>query len=172
MQFKIGDKVVYPNHGLGVIEQIKIQDICGQRMQFYQLHLQENNSTVLIPIQNTQTIGLRRIIDRKEVRSLMHSLQCANPELMAACKEWKSRFKENTEKMKTGRISDVADVLKVLASINSRKALSFREKKMYDRARMLLVSEIAAAENTPGDLVEQKIDQALLKAIGPFSGTA
>ena len=172
MQFKVGDKVIYPNHGLGVIEQVSNQSISGQQIQFYQLRLQENNSTVLIPIQNANMIGLRRIIDRREVKDLLRTLQLINPELLSNCKEWKSRFKENTEKMKTGRISDVADVLKVLASINSRKALSFREKKMYDRARMLLVSEIAAAENSSDNLVEQKIDKALLKAIGPFSGTA
>jgi CarD family transcriptional regulator len=167
MHFKI-----YPNHGLGVIEKMSIQDIGGQRIQFYQLNLQENNSLVLIPIQNAETIGLRRIIDRKEVKDLLHSLQMANPELLANSKEWKSRFKENSEKMKSGRIDEVAEVLKVLASINSRKTLSFREKKMYDRARMLVVSEIAAAENSSGEVVEQKVDQALRKSISVIAGNA
>ena len=172
MQFKVGDKVIYPNHGLGVIEQVSNQSISGQQIQFYQLRLQENNSTVLIPIQNANMIGLRRIIDRREVKDLLRTLQLINPELLSNCKEWKSRFKENTEKMKSGRITEVADVLKVLASLNNRKTLSFREKKMYDRARMLVVSEIAAAEDSSDDLVEKKVDQALRRSLGPTPGNA
>lgn len=164
MNFEIGDKVIYPNHGLGQIERITTQKIAGQEIRFYELTLIENNSTVLVPINNVGNVGLRRTINKDAVKGLLLQLQAACPELTS---DWKDRFRENSEKMKSGRISDVAEVLKTLASINSRKTLSFREKKMYDRAKRLLITEIAAVEEASEDAIEQQVDQALRKAIGP-----
>ncbi|NLI47982.1 MAG: CarD family transcriptional regulator [Acidobacteria bacterium] len=165
MHFNIGDKVIYPNHGLGVVETITRQKVLGQEIQFYQLRLLENNSMILVPVQNAETIGLRGIISKKDARNLLFLLQMANPEVKQQIKEWKSRFRENTERMKSGRITDVVEVVRILAKVNSRKSLSFREKKMYDKAKRLLVSELAAAENMPEDAVERQIDQALVVSL-------
>jgi CarD family transcriptional regulator len=167
MGFNIGDKVIYPNHGLGVVETITRQIIAGQDIQFYKLRLQENNSVILVPVQNAATIGLRSIISKKDARNLLFLLQMANPEVKQQIKEWKSRFRENTERMKSGRITDVVEVVRILAKVNSRKSLSFREKKMFDKAKRLLVSELAAAENIPEDTIERQIDQALVVSVGP-----
>lgn len=166
MGFKIGDKIVYPNHGVGIVESIGKRTFDGQEMEFYQLRLQENNSTVMVPVQNVWSVGLRKIISRKDARDLMGQIQLAHPELNPRNKDWKNRFKENTEKLKTGQLSDVVDVLVSLTQVNSRKTLSFREKKMYDRAKKLLVSEIAMAEGQPELQVEERIDHALLAIAG------
>jgi CarD family transcriptional regulator len=173
MVFNIGDKIVYPSQGVGVIERITVQPFAGKDIRFYQLRLQETNSTVLIPVDNVSHIGLRQISNRQDVLDLLHLLQIAHPEINEKCKDWKNRFKENTEKMKTGRLADMGEVLMVLTRVNSRKSLSFREKKMFDRAKKLLVSEIALVEETPEEAVEQAINQALLQSIGcQLSGTA
>jgi len=164
MEFAIGDKVVYPNHGLGYIEVISNQKIAGQNIQFYQLRLVETNSTILIPVNNVQSVGLRKTINKKDIKVLIHQLQEDCPESHI---DWKHRFRQNTDKMKTGKISDVVDVLKILAKVNSNKSLSFREKKMFDRAKRLLISEIAAVEDVAEDMIEHRVDEALLKSVGP-----
>jgi len=162
MNYKVGDKVVYPNHGLCVIERITNQNISGQDVRFYQLRILENDSIALVPVNNIENVGIRRIIDKKDVKELMKMLQNYNP---TPTQDWKNRFKENSEKMRSGSVTDVAEVLKMLALVNSKKSLSFREKKMFDRAKQLLVAEIAAVENAPEGVIEEKIDQALLNAI-------
>lgn len=163
MQFEVGDKVVYPTHGIGVIEGVMVRRMGGQEIHFYQLRLAETKSVVMVPTQNTEVVGIRRIVSPPEAQELLFHLQKPCHELDVVQREWKSRFKENTEKMKTGLLGDVVDVLKVLSTINNQKSLSFREKKMYDRARRLVVSEIAAVEDTPEEQVEARIDGILLQ---------
>lgn len=166
MEFEIGDKIVYPSHGVGIIERIAIQNFSGTDVKVYQLRLQETNSTVLVPINNVCCVGLRRIISRQDIQGLVEQMQMVHPELNAREKDWKNRFKENTEKMKSGKLSDLVEVLVTLAQLNSRKTLSFREKKMYDRAKRLLITEIAAAENSAETAVEERVDQALHNGVG------
>ena len=165
MEFVVGDKVIYPNHGLGYVEEIGSQKISGQNIHFYHLRLVESNSTVLVPVNNVANVGLRKTASRKEIDSLI-ALLCADCENLTA--DWKDRYRENTDKMKTGRICDVVEVLRSLALVNTQKNLSFREKKMFDRAKRLLISEIAAVLNLDEDAVEQMVDESLGKAIGPY----
>ena len=162
MSFKVGDKVVLPNHGVTVVEQINETTIGGTCNTFYHLRLLANDSKVMVPIDNKERIGLRRLYAKKEIKNLFGLLERKETR---ASRDWKDRYRENLEKMKTGRLEDVADVLKNLTQISRRKSLSFREKKMYERAKHLLVSEVAIVkgieEGEAENLIERSLDKAL-----------
>ena len=158
--FAIGEKVVYPNHGVGVIEQIDRRSISGKLEAFYHLKIAANNMMVMIPATNA-TDGLRRLIKKAEVTKVLKHLK--NTKVNNAT-DWKNRFKENSEKMRTGCIFQVADVLKSLSLLSVNRILSFREKKMLDRARQLIVSELATVSDVSEDQAQQLIDGALIQA--------
>ena len=143
--FHIGDKVVYPNHGVGVIEQISSRTIGQTVEKFYLLKIQSSSLKVMVPFHNVGTVGLRRVVKNGEIQKIVDFLtdgECDNNA------DWKYRFKENSERMRTGSLLEVAAVLKGLLLLSQSKPLSFREKKMLERARYLLVSELAMAKNT------------------------
>jgi CarD family transcriptional regulator len=158
---RIGDKVVYPNHGVGVIEQISSRTIGATVEKFFTLKIQSSSLRVSIPLGNLHNVGLRRVIKNGEVQKIVDFLTSGKCENHT---DWKFRFKENSEKMRTGSLLEVAFVLKSLLMLNQSKPLSFREKKMLDRARYLLVSELALAKNQGEDAVESILTKALLKS--------
>jgi len=158
---RIGDKVVYPNHGDGVIEQISSRTIGATVEKFFTLKIQSSSLRVSIPLGNLHNVGLRRVIKNGEVQKIVDFLTTGKCENHT---DWKFRFKENSEKMRTGSLLEVAFVLKSLLMLNQSKPLSFREKKMLDRARYLLVSELALAKNQGEDAVETILTKALLKS--------
>ncbi len=161
-EFKIGDKVVYPNHGLGVIEQIE-KRATGDRMEeFLTLRIVANDSTVMVPKSNTANVGLRRVVSRKEVEEVFDVLKDTKITLYD---DWKGRFQENSDKMRTGSITEVARVFKSLSHLALQKNLSYRERRMLDKAKYLIVSEIAEVERLPIDQVEAKIDRAVSRGI-------
>jgi CarD family transcriptional regulator len=155
--FEIGDKVIYPNHGLGVIERIETKTIMGMTCGFYQLRM-ANETTVFVPVDNVDGVGLRRAITDEEVERLFSLLSDGN---IDSHQNWKGRFKDNSDRMRTGSIYDVVEVLKSLTFLARSKSLSFREKRMLDRAKFLVVSEITEVLAGRGDDVEQRVDQAL-----------
>ncbi len=159
--FNIGDKVVYPNHGVGVIEQISSRTIGSTVERFYLLKIKSSSLKVMVPFHNVSSVGLRRVIRNGEVQKILDFLtdgKCCNHA------DWKYRFKENSEKMRTGSLMEVAAVLKGLLLLNQSKPLSFREKKMLERARYLLVSELAMAKNLDEMEVEALLTKALSKS--------
>jgi len=158
--FHIGDKVVYPNHGVGVIEQISSRTIGAAVEKFYLLKIKSSSLKVMIPFHNVDSVGLRRIVRNGEVQKIVDYL--SDGECSSAA-DWKDRFKENSERMRTGSLLDVAAVLKSLLVLNQGKSLSFREKKMLERARYLLVSEIAISRNCEECQIEQILTKALTK---------
>jgi CarD family transcriptional regulator len=160
MNFTIGEKVVYPNQGVGVIEKINTCQISGQVQSFYQLKIVANSLMVMVPVNNVGDVGLRRLIKKDEVNRVFDYLRDKE---IASCSDWKNRFKENSEKMRTGCIFEIADVLKSLAVLGQGRTLSFREKKMLEKARFLLVSELAIVGNFSLEKVEEKVTQALLQ---------
>lgn len=158
--FHIGDKVVYPNHGVGVIEQISSRTFGTTVEKFYLLKIKASSLKVMVPFHNVTNVGLRRVVRNGEIQKILDFLtdgECSNNT------DWKYRFKENSEKMRTGSLLEVAAVLKGLLLLNQTKPLSFREKKMLERARYLLVSELAMAKNLEETLVEQMLTKALSK---------
>ena len=130
---------------------------------YYHLRLIGNNSRLMVPTQNTDRVGLRRLYQQKEIRSLFSLLE---ERVQKSHTDWKGRYRENLEKMKTGRLEDVADVLKNLNEVSKKKSLSFREKKMYDRAKYLIVSEVAIVKGIPDTEAEKLIARALEKSLG------
>jgi len=158
--FHIGDKVVYPNHGVGVIEQISSRTIGQTVEKFYLLKIKSSSLKVMVPFHNVAMVGLRRVVRNGEIQKILDYLadgECDNNT------DWKYRFKENSERMRTGSLLEVAAVLKGLLVLNQSKPLSFREKKMLERARYLLVSELAMAKNCEEPSIEELLTKSLSK---------
>src|SRR5512147_2197887 len=156
--FQIGDKVIYPNHGLGVVQGIETKTILGTTCGFYHLRMVANETTVLVPLDNVDGVGLRRAIGDEEIERLFGLLGDGK---IDNHQNWKGRFKDNSDRMRTGSIYDVVEVLKSLTFLARSKNLSFREKRMLDRAKFLVISEISEVSHELSALVEQKVDQAL-----------
>ena len=170
MEFKVGDKVVYPNHGVGTIKEVCRRDIAGRQEEFYTLKIASNNSTVMIPTSNVNHVGLRKLCSQRQLSRLYEILKDGfekpNP-------DWKDRYRDNVERMKTGSIFEVAEVLKNLYFLSFQKSLSFREKKMFDRARQLVISEIATVKNESISEVENLVEKLLTSGYHrPRAGTA
>lgn len=164
MSFQVGEKVIYPNHGIGVVESIQTRPTPAGKVSLYQLRILANDSRVWVPQQNADGVGLRPVVSAGEVRKIFNMLGDASIDQHS---NWKGRFKENSDKMRTGSLFEVAVVLKGLAFLARKKALSFREKRMLDRAKFLIISEIAEAEGKTAPLVQERVERALDKA---FSG--
>jgi CarD family transcriptional regulator len=167
--FEVGDKVIYPNHGLGVVERIEEKTILGTTCGFYHLRIVANETTVLVPLANVDGVGLRRAIGDQDVERLFNLLGDGK---IDNHQNWKGRFKDNSDKMRSGSIYDVADVLKSLTFLAKSKSLSFREKRMLDRAKFLIISEVSEViRQTAGD-VEQRVDRALERCFTAKARTA
>jgi CarD family transcriptional regulator len=130
VSFQVGDKVIYPNHGLGVVEKIEEKTILGTTCGFFHLRILSNETTVLVPVVNVDNVGLRRAITDEEVERLFHLLGDGK---IDNHQNWKGRFKDNSDKMRTGSIYDMADVLKSLTFLAKSKSLSFREADARSR---------------------------------------
>jgi CarD family transcriptional regulator len=158
LEFKVGDKVVYPNHGVGVIEQVARRAVGEVESKFYCLRILSTDSTVMVPVDNTTAVGLRKVLSRRQSTHVMKILKTQE---VTTYDDWKGRFQANSEKMRSGDIRAVAEVLKSLTVLNEIKPLSYRERRMLDRARFLLVSELAEAAGKQSAEIETKIDGAL-----------
>ena len=161
MDYKIGDKVVYPNHGVGIIEQINFGVLNGRTEKYYMLKIYSSGLKVMVPATNAISVGLRPVIRNGETLKVLTFLEKGKPN---SHHDWKHRFKENSERMRTGALIEVAAVLKSLVSLSRTKPLSFREKKMLERAKFLLVSELATARNTSPENMEGALVKSLAKA--------
>ena len=162
MTFQIGEKVVYPNHGVSLVEKIEPSQIDGVEQLYFHLRLLANNSKVMVPKSNLELVGLRPLCATRDIRALFEILEDGN---IDTYKDWKGRYKQNLDKMKTGRLTEVAEVLKNLRLVSQRKSLSFREKKMYERAKYLIVSEVAIVKGIPEPEAEVLIERSLDKSL-------
>jgi CarD family transcriptional regulator len=156
--FEVGDKVIYPNHGLGIVERIEEKTILGTTCGFYHLRIVANDTTVLVPVTNVDGVGLRRAISDEEVERLFNLLGDGK---IDNHQNWKGRFKDNSDKMRSGSIYEVADVLKSLTFLAKSKSLSFREKRMLDRAKFLIISEVSEVMRETALSIEGRVDRAL-----------
>ncbi|MBI5966533.1 MAG: CarD family transcriptional regulator [Deltaproteobacteria bacterium] len=153
--FKIGDKAVYPAHGVGVIEDIKCKVISGNKRTFYVMRILDKDMTIMIPTENAQTVGLRGIIDKKEIPKVFKVLAEKNVEV--DCQTWNRRYREYMEKIKSGSVFEVAEVLRDLVHLKSDKDLSFGERQMLDLAQNLLVKELSIAKNVAEDKMRLRL---------------
>ena len=158
LEFEVGDKVIYPNHGIGVVKQIETKTILGTTCGFYSLRIASSDTTVLVPVDNVEGVGLRGAIADHEVKKLFTLLGNGK---IDNHQNWKGRFKDNSDKMRTGSLYDVVDVLKNLNYLSQSKNLSFREKRMLDRAKFLVVSEFSEVTSEPTETIEEKVNKAL-----------
>ena len=161
MDYKIGEKVVYPNHGVGVIEQISYGTLNGRTETYYMLRITSSSLKVMVPRSNAEAVGLRPVIRNGETEKVLGYIAKGK---FNSHHDWKHRFKENSERMRTGSLIEVAAVLKSLVALSRTKPLSFREKKMLERAKYLLVTELATARNTTPETIENVLVKSLAKA--------
>jgi CarD family transcriptional regulator len=161
MTFQIGEKVVYPNQGVGTIENISSRSFGSAFEKFYLLRFGYNSMTVMVPFSNVANIGLRRVTKDREISRVLSYLSNG---VCTPNADWKVRFKENTDKMQSGDLLRVAEVLKGLLQVQREKPLSFREKKMLDRARHMLVSEVSISRSVPEIHAIQILQRSLAKA--------
>jgi CarD family transcriptional regulator len=162
VELSTGQKVVYPNHGVGVVEKIEPTTMNGEEQTFYHLRLLSNNSKVMVPEENLELVGLRPLVSQKNIDDLLDVLEDGN---IDTYKDWKGRYKQNLDKMKTGELFSVAEVLKNLRLVSQRKSLSFREKKMYERAKYFIVSEVAHVRDISEGKAERMVEEALEESI-------
>ena len=151
---KIGDKVIYPNQGLGVIEAIHEEAYNGERFTVYNLRIICNNTLVTVPSATALELGIRRPVPEESIRKIFQYVGNGDVDVTT---DWKGRYKEHLNLMKSGTLLDMATVLKSLYFLSLQKPLSFREKKMMEKAKELIVSEISVAAASPCSKVEQKL---------------
>ncbi len=155
--YKIGDKVVYPMHGAGVIESIEEKEILGEKRQYYILKLPVGDMKVMIPINNCKEIGLRGVIDGEGVQKVIGILSDQSSNMSA---NWNRRYRANLEKIKSGDIYEVAEVVRNLVNRDREKGLSSGERKMLENARQILISELVLATELEEDSAQSLVDSA------------
>lgn len=159
--FQVGEKVVYPNQGIGTIENISSRTFGTRFERFYLLRLTYTDMTVMVPFSHVDEIGLRKITRNGEVSRVLAFLAEGTCQMKS---DWKDRFKENSDKMRHGSLLQIAEVLKILLMLQIAKPLSFREKNMLQRARRLLITELSISRGlAEGDVVDL-LQKALSKA--------
>ncbi|MFT4570097.1 MAG: CarD family transcriptional regulator [Hyphomicrobiaceae bacterium] len=154
-EFKIGEKVVYPAHGVGVIEEVMARKISGTEMKFYTLRIIDSDMKIMIPTGKAESVGLRRVIGKEMVNKVYKVLREKRVEVDQAT--WNRRYREYTEKIKTGSVLEIASVLRDLFMLKGDKELSFGERKMLDTARNLLVKELAIAKATSEEFIMEEL---------------
>lgn len=160
MSFKIGDMAVYPAHGVGVIQSIENRTIPGGKGEsFFVLRILDTGITIMVPVNNTDQVGLRRIMDARAVTSVYKILK--DREIDVEPKPWNRRYRQYMDKLKSGSPYEIAEVLRNLLLLKGEKALSFGERKMLDTARSLLVKEISLAKATTEEAVEADLRRFL-----------
>jgi len=160
--FKIGDNAVYPSHGVGVVRGIQEKLIGEKKKYFYILQLHENGSTILIPTSKVKDVGLRSIIPKKEVSKIYKILK--SKECVSEDQTWNRRYREYMEKIKTGSVYEIAEVLRDLYRLKIEKDLSFGERKMLDTAKSLLVKELSLAQEIREEMVEDELKEIFTTA--------
>ena len=155
--FKVGESAVYPAHGIAVIKRIDERDVGGKKKSFYVLQVIENQMTIMVPTDNAEAVGLRSIISDQEVSRVYTILKMRDVKIDQTT--WNRRYRDYMEKIKTGSIYEIAEVLRDLFLLRHSKDLSFGERKMLDQAKALIVKEISIARRTQESIVEQEIQQ-------------
>jgi CarD family transcriptional regulator len=166
LSFKVGDNAVYPSHGVGVIKRIEEKVVSGKKKSFYVLQVIENGMTIMVPTDNTAGVGLRSLISKTEVEDIYDILRDKAVKIDRTT--WNRRYREYMEKIKTGSVKEIAEVLRNLYLLKNSKDLSFGEKKMFDTAKNLLVKEISMSSR----VTEAEAEAEVVKALGGIVGTA
>ncbi len=152
--FNIGDKVVYPMHGAGIIESIEEKEISGEKLRYYIIKLPMGEMKAMVPLNKVKEVGLRQVIDEGDILKVFEVLKSESTNMPL---NWNHRYRANLEKIKSGSIFEVAEVVRNLATRDRQKGLSTGEKKMLENARRILLSELVLAQND----TENRMDEIL-----------
>ena len=166
--FSVGDKIVYPMHGAGVIDAIEEKEILGEKQSYYILKM-PGEVKVMVPILTAEEHGIRNVIDKAEAEKVINVLEQDETEME---KNWNKRYRENMDKMKSGNIYEIADVVRNLSFKQKEKGLSTGEKKMLHNAKQILVSELVLAEHATQDEVEELVDNKINTSFAMFKTDA
>ena len=159
--FRKGDKVVYPHHGAAVIEDLQEREILGERRQYFVLRIAQGDLTLMVPVDNTREVGIREVISKREVKKVFEFLREDDTN---APVNWSRRFKTNVEKIRSGDIYQVAEVVRNLSIREKDRGLSAGEKRRLARARQILVCELTFAGDATEEKAEAMLDQVLEEA--------
>ena len=163
IMFECGDNVVYPHHGAGKVLKKERRKMFGEEREYLTIKILHNDMTVMVPCENAHLAGLRRVIDEETVKKVLAVLQ---DEISEMPKNWNRRFKHNRDKIKTGDIYELAEVVRNLAIREHHKGLSTGEKQMFTRAKKILASELMYALDKDEDDAEQHLDDLLAESAG------
>ena len=155
--FKVGDLAVYPAHGVGRIESVESRQVSGGKQDFYIMKILENEMIIMIPVDKVSSVGLRDIIDVAEVAKVYDIMK--QRDIPSDNQTWNRRYREYMEKIKTGSVFDVAEVMRDLYRLRAEKALSFGERRMLETARGLIVKEIAVARRKSEEKIQAEIEK-------------
>jgi CarD family transcriptional regulator len=158
IEFELGDHVVYPHHGAGKVLKKEEMEILGERREYLTIKILHNDMTVRVPTENAAIAGLRRVIDEETVKKVLDVLR---DEVSEMPKNWNRRFKHNRDKIKTGDIYELAEVVRNLSLRESEKGLSTGEKQMYTRTKKILASELMYALDKDEEEAESYLDELL-----------
>jgi CarD family transcriptional regulator len=167
--FEVDDKVVYPHHGAGLVLKKETRNLMGEKREYLTINILHNNMTVMVPCENAHRAGLRRVIDEEQVKKVIGVL---TDEVSEMPKNWNRRFKYNREKIKTGDVYELAEVVRNLAIREWEKGLSTGEKQMYTRAKKILASEFMYALDKDEEGAEAYLDELLEQSFGQAKATA
>lgn len=153
--FKIGDKVVYPMHGAGIIEAIEEKEVLGKKRQYYIMRMPIGNMKVMVPLDSVQQIGLRQVVGLEDIETVMGILKEQDSDMST---NWNRRYRANLEKIKSGNIFEVAEVVRNLLHRDKEKGLSTGERKMLENARQILISEMVLAQDKEEKQIETLLE--------------
>jgi CarD family transcriptional regulator len=156
--FKVGDRVVYPMHGAGIIEAVEERDISGTIEKYYVIRLSMGEMKIMVPVSNVDLVGVREVIGKDEVVKVLDILK-SKTSIMSS--NWNRRYRANMEKIKSGDIYEVAEVVRNLSLRDREKGLSTGERKMLENARQILLSELVLAQNITEEQVEEMVEGCL-----------
>ena len=162
--YKVGDKVVYPHHGAGTVVKREKREVLGEKREYLTIKILHNDMTVNVPAENAERVGLRKVIDEEAVKKVVKYLTSGGTEMP---KNWNRRFKHNRDKMKTGDIYELAEVVRNLALRDGEKGLSTGEKQMYVKAKKILASELMYAKNMSEDEALEWLELTLTEGAKP-----
>ncbi len=157
VSFRIGDKAVYPAHGVAEVTGIESKEIGGTKHTFYILRILENGMRIMVPTKNVAAVGLRQVASKSEVKEVYDILKERDVTLDG--QTWNRRYREYMEKIKTGSVFEIAEVLRDLSLLKHDKDLSFGERKMLDTARSLLVKELAVAKSAKEEKIQAELEK-------------
>ncbi|MFA5801509.1 MAG: CarD family transcriptional regulator [Thermoleophilia bacterium] len=163
MAYSVGDKVVYPHHGAGTVIKKEKRDVLGEKREYLTIQILHNDMTVMVPVESADKAGLRKVIAKNDVEEVMAVLRQDETNMP---KNWNRRFKHNREKIKTGDIFELAEVVRNLSIREAEKGLSTGEKQMFNRAKKILASELMYARGLDEDQADKFLD-GVLKELGP-----